>query len=71
MSQIILTVQRIVKNENFNEEHSSMKERMYRSGRMIDEMDCLPKREYPENALVVELTEDQFTAIKKAVIEKF
>lgn len=74
MNKIILTVQRIVKNENFEEEKKHFQEgNIFNRERMMqDRKDAgFPSLTNIENSLQVELSEEQFEAIKKAVIEKF
>ena len=64
-----LQITRYKKNENFTEELKEFKERSRYSMRNIDER--FPEKEKLDKVLDVEVTEEQFEAIRKAVIEKF
>ncbi len=68
---IKLTIQKEVTNEQFEQELKAFEERNRYGNRMIHEDAGYPRPTKVANLLEVTLTEEQYEAIKKAVIEKF
>lgn len=62
---IKLTITKIEKNENFDEEMKEYADPYSDRGRNA------PQRVYERETLLVEITEEQFDAIRKAVLEVF
>ena len=67
---IKLNITRYQDNENFDDELKNYKEGARYGNNMLNNSD-FPKREVELQAMEVEITETQFEAIRKAVIEQF
>lgn len=65
-----LQVIRYENNERYEAELADYKDRSRYGGMRVDGTDY-PRQEVSKNALEVYITEEQFEAIRKAVIEKF
>lgn len=65
-----ITIRRTEPNPNFADEEKNYRESS-RNGYHRDNPPITPQAEVVKNVLVVELTEDQYEAIKKSVLETF
>lgn len=63
---IILNITKFEKNENFEEEMEQ-----YKQGFWYSRNRDIPERQKEVNTLLVKITEEQFEAIRKAVLEVF
>ena len=64
-----LTVTKLVPNENYEEEVKNYNERFRGYNPSKLEISDYPSRTRPEKSLEVELTDEEFTKVKRAVLE--
>jgi len=67
---IELIIKRIERNENYQSQMEDFRKKARYGGTLMDGSDC-PVEKIITNVMNIEITEEQFQAIRKAVLESF